>query len=61
MTIERIAGIGPYSGCEGDPGAAICDPGGLTPSQRDVLREVEDSSDPDVLMASRYVLVAARK
>lgn len=61
LTIREVIGIGPYSGCESDPKAVICDPGQLTESQRSTLKSVELSADPETVMASRYVLVAAQK
>lgn len=54
--------IGPYSGFTPDSLARICDPGTLSGRQQEILREIElKHSDPDTLMASRYVLVVARK
>lgn len=61
LTMQHISGIGPYSGCEGDPKATICNPGELSPQQQESLREVENVADPETMMASRYVLVAAQK
>lgn len=61
LTIREMTGIGPYSGCESDPKAAVCDPGELSDSERATLKEVELAADPETMMASRYVLVAAQK
>jgi 2-polyprenyl-3-methyl-5-hydroxy-6-metoxy-1,4-benzoquinol methylase len=61
MEIQQMSGIGPYTGCESDPKASICNPADLTPPQQTALRAVEDAADPETMMASRYVLVAARK
>lgn len=61
LVIREITGIGPYSGCESDPQATICDPGKLSAAEQSVLRKVELAADPETLMASRYVLVSAQK
>jgi len=61
LTIRQLSGIGPYSGCEGDPKAPICDPQQLSDAQREKLKQVELNADPETLMASRYVLVIAQK
>lgn len=61
LSLRHISGIGPYSGCEGDPKATICNPGDLSPQQQESLREVENLADPETMMASRYILVAAQK
>lgn len=53
--------IGPYSGFGYDPLASICDPGALTPAQRETLRHIEMTADPDTVMSARYVLVLASK
>ena len=61
LSIRRIYGIGPYSGCEGDPKATTCDPQQLSNEQREKLKQVEVNADPETMMASRYVLVIAQK
>jgi hypothetical protein len=54
--------IGPYSGFSPDPLEAICDPGKITGDQLEWLRKIEMLHyDPDTAMASRYLLVVARK
>ena len=61
MDVRQMRGIDPYTGCESDPKQPICDPGELTPDQQTKLRRVEDAADPETMMTSRYVLVAAQK
>ncbi len=61
LSIQHISGIGPYSGCEGDPKATICNPGEMSLQEQESLRGVESLADPETLMASRYILVAAKK
>jgi ubiquinone/menaquinone biosynthesis C-methylase UbiE len=62
MDIVLRQPIGPYSGFPPDSLAGICDPGKLSGDRQKILRQIElEHSDPDTLMAARYVLVAARK
>lgn len=61
MPVRHISGIGPYTGCESDPKATICDPATLNGTQREKLKAIEDTADPETMMASRYVLVATQK
>ena len=60
-TIEGIVPIGPYSGFSVDPLSLICDPGEISKKNQESLAYIEKNYDEDTLMASRYVLVAARK
>ena len=61
LLIRDMYSIGPYSGCESDPKASICDPQQLSQTQREKLKQVECNADAEAMMASRYVLVIARK
>jgi len=62
LTILEKAPIGPYSGFAPDPLESICDPGRLNDMDRAKLLDLElHRHDPETLMASRYVLVAATK
>jgi ubiquinone/menaquinone biosynthesis C-methylase UbiE len=54
--------VGPYSGFEPDAMRAVCDPATLSSRQREQLLTLElHHSDPETLMACRYVLVCARR